>query len=132
MGRLAAGPARAGLGGHDQPLAGLAGSRLEGRFRAWRGRSGRRYTFSVFPLGCGLDHLPVDGDAVVIAVARQADGTRRKLWVEATGRDPNDLFRSARLRALAARPDCELHLHLLAATPADRRALVDDLRDPAV
>ena len=32
------------------PLAGLAGTDLSRRFRHWRGKSGRRHLFSVFPL----------------------------------------------------------------------------------
>ena len=112
----------------DQPLTGLSGSGLADRFRAWQGRSGRRYVFSVFRMGCGLDELPLEAGAVVVAAVRQADGTRRKLWVAEIGRDLDELG-AARLDRLAARPDCELHLHLLASTPAERRAVADDLRD---
>ena len=51
-------------------LASLAGGDLEERFHAWRGRSGRRYICSVFP----VDHraadagLPEFAEAIVIAV----------------------------------------------------------------
>ncbi len=121
------GPRRQGTTGSDAPLAGLSSSTLSDRFRSWRGRSGRRYVFSVFRLESGLERLPVDAEAVVIAVLHEVDGTRRKLWVAETGDDPHHFFRSDRLRSLAARPDVELHLHLLAVTASDRRAIVDDL-----
>ncbi len=112
-----------GSGRADQPLTGLSGSALADRFRTWRGRSGRRYVFSVFRAGEGFDHLPTGEGAVVIAAVRQADGTRRKLWVAEVGRD------AARIERFLARPGCELHLHLLAATPAERRAVAADLGD---
>ena len=120
--------ATAAPGRVDQPLTGLSGSGLVDRFRSWQGRSGRRYVFSVFHLDGGLDQLPVEAGAVVIAAVRQPDGTRRKLWVAEADRDLGG-SEAARLHHLAALPGCELHLHLLASTPAERRAIVDDLRD---
>lgn len=116
-------------GERDAPLAGLSGSTLVERFRTWRGRSGRRYVFSVFQLHEGLDRVPVGADAVVAAVIRTADGTRRLLWVDETGDDPHAFLRMERVRALAERADGELHLHLLAAAPAERRAVLDDLAE---
>ena len=106
---------------------GLSSSILSDRFRAWRGRSGRRYVFSVFRVEAGLDHLPLEAEAVVIAVLRNPDGTRHRLWVDETGRDPHRFFRSDRIRSLAARPNAELHLHLLADTDLERQAAVGDL-----
>ena len=57
-----AGPASA-------PLAALAGGALAHRFHAWRGRSGRRYIFSVYALG----ECPDYAGAVIAAVARDGD-----------------------------------------------------------
>lgn len=122
-------PARACGAGSDAPLAGLASSPLSDRFRNWRGRSGRRYVFTVFRLDAGLDRLPVEADAVVIAVLREPDGTRRRLWVDETGHDPRAFFGAERVRFLAARSGAELHVHLLAETAADRRAVADDIQD---
>lgn len=121
--------ARVRTGERDAPLSGLSGSTLAERFRTWRGRSGRRYVFSVFRLEDGLDRVPVGAGAVAVAVVRRADGTRRLLWVDETGDDPHAFLRTARVRALAERADGELHLHLLAATPAARRVVLDDLAE---
>lgn len=118
------------LGAADAPLTGLSSSALSDHFRRWRGRSGRFYVFSVFRLDAGLDRLPVDAEAVVIAVLREPDGTRHRLWTDETGRDPRRFFRSDRVQSLVARRDVELHFHLLADTPAARRAVVDDLDGP--
>ena len=118
---------RPGTVGSDAPLGGLSSSALSERFRSWRGRSGRRYVFSAFPLADGLEHLPIEGDAVVIAVLLETDGVRRKLWVAETGGDPRTFFQSERIRSLAAASRAELHIHLLADTAAARRAVVHDL-----
>ena len=115
----------------NAPLAGLAGSAVSDRFRAWRGRSGRRYVFSVFRAGmgaAGLDRVPLDDEAVVIATERQRDGARAMLWIGETGPNVDSFLTGAPVRALAAREDCELHLHFLAADAAERRSVVDDLR----
>lgn len=69
---------------------------------AWRGRSGRRYVVGVHPV-TDTDH----GEAVVIAVARDAAGIARIVTLgEAT----------------------ELHVHRLAETDEDRAAVAGDLR----
>ncbi len=121
----------AGRRGWDAPLAGLSGSSMADRFRAWRGASGRRYVFSVFRLEAepaALDLLPGDADAVVIAAERKPDGTRVLLWMMRTEGNTREFFRGDRVRALASRGNCELHLHLLASDGAERQAVVDDLR----
>ena len=106
-----------------EPLAALADEALSPRFCAWRGASGRRYIASVYPASA----CPAYCDAVLIAVAAGADGRRRILAVADTGVFPEPVV--ARLAAtftpLADR--LEFHLHLLAATPAERRAALDDL-----
>ena len=56
----------------DAPLVGLEGSDLSARFRHWRGASGRRYLFSVFPLRSisASEGCPRYREAVILAVAR--------------------------------------------------------------
>src|SRR5260221_7800124 len=65
------------------PLAALAGGGLAHQFHAWRGRSGRRYVFSVFPIDAR--DVPEFEDAVVIAAAIERDGVRRILLLADTG-----------------------------------------------
>jgi hypothetical protein len=114
----------------NAPLAGLAGSSMSHRFRAWTGHSGRRYVFSVFAAGQGaaLGGLPTDAPAIVIAAERLTGEARAMLWVDHTGTSPEAFFDSPRVRAVLGRAGCELHLHLLAADAEERRAIVRDLR----
>ena len=113
----------------DAPLAGLAGTDLSRRFRHWRGESGRRYLFSVFPLAPSVhgEEVPRFADAVVMAVARDATGERRILAIDETGALPELFYESARLRAAAAAGADEVHVHLLSDTAASRMAVVADL-----
>lgn len=105
-----------------EPLAALIGDTLSPRFCSWRGASGRRYIVSVYDGNA----CPPYCDAVVIAVAVSTEGRRRALAVADTGVFPEPLI--ARLRSLApAGERTELHLHLLAASSAERRATLDDL-----
>ena len=116
-------------GAHDQALAGLAGSSVADRFRAWRGASGRRYVFSVFRLDRGgvSEAFPDVESAVVIAAQRGDGAERRLLWVRQTGPDARAFLIGSDVAALAARGGCELHLHFLAGSPAERDAIVADL-----
>ena len=91
-----------------EPLASLADEPLSPRFCAWRGASGRRYIASVYEARA----CPAYCDAALIAVAAERDGRRRIIGL----RTPAPI--AGRL---------ELHLHLLAATTAERRAALDDL-----
>ena len=113
----------------DTPLAGLAGSDLAGRFRHWRGLSGRRYLFSVFPLGArpALDRLPRYEQAVILAVRRDQDGTRTILLAADTGPMPDVLFGGHGLHDAIASGANEIHMHLLADDGRARLAIVDDL-----
>lgn len=128
MQRTAAHPARSAASA--APLQGLAGSDLSRRFRHWRGASGKRHLFSVFPLGEPLpgEEAPRFADAVVLAVGRDAAGEPRILAVDETGALPELFYGSARFRAAAAAGATEVHVHLLADGPAARAAVVRDLR----
>jgi hypothetical protein len=102
------------------PLSALAGDALGGRFRSWRGRSGRRYVFSVYdPLSC-----PAYEDAVMI-VAEASDGERRVVSIGETGSFPDIALAKAAGQATSGR--LELHVHLLARSRAERLALIADL-----
>lgn len=107
------------------PLAGLAGSPLEPRFRYWRGASGRRYLFSVFPApgSCGGDAVPRFENAVSLAVARGAGDARVILAVVETGSLPDAPDGAD---ALACGAD-EIHVHLLATSATERAAIRRDL-----
>ena len=92
-------------GTREVSLEGLSGSPLAKRFRTWRGQSGRRYIFSVFPMvpDPACDTVPELADAVVIAAARQPDGTNRVVWVDRTDSYPELLYRSRKMVEARAR-----------------------------
>jgi len=117
--------------GDAEPLAALVGDTLSPRFCAWRGASGRRYIVSVYE----PDACPAYCDAVLIAVAVSPDGRRQALTLTDTGVFPEPvLARLARSFAQSRGGSCgrvEFHLHLLAASPAERREALDDLRAAA-
>jgi len=106
-----------------EPLAALADEPLSPRFCAWRGASGRRYIASVYEARA----CPAYCDAALIVVAAGPDGRRRIVALADTGVFPEPVV--ARLAQTAApfSGRLELHLHLLAATVAERRAALDDL-----
>ena len=112
----------------DAPLAALAGSHLAGRFRHWRGLSGRRYLFSVFPLTSprSLERLPRYEQTVILAIRRDQDGTRTVLLATDTGSIPEVVFGGHVLRHSIALGANEIHMHLLADDGESRRAIVDD------
>jgi len=109
--------------GDGEPLASLIGDTLSPRFCSWRGASGRRYIVSIYePELC-----PAYCDAVLIAAAVDADGHRHALALTDTGVFPEPLL-ARTVRALSNGPErVEFHLHLLAASSAERRAALDDL-----
>jgi hypothetical protein len=112
------------------PLAGLAGTDLSRRFRHWRGASGRRHLFSVFPVGEPVgEEAPRFSDAVVMAVGRDAAGTPRILALHETGPLPDLFYDSAPFRSAMARGAEEIHVHLLAEGPAARAAVLRDLEE---
>lgn len=109
----------------EERLRATAGLREAPALSSWRGRSGRRYVVGIHPTS-ETDFADVAG-AVLIAVERAGDGTARVLDVAA----PEPLTsRRQRLRWLCSvrsRGATELHVHRLAESEAERRAVVDDL-----
>jgi hypothetical protein len=104
------------------PLSALAGDALDSRFRSWRGRSGRRYVFSVYDrLSC-----PAYEDAVMMVIAAAPEDQQRIVAISLTGCFPGiDLAAAGRLHAADSR--IEFHIHLLARSRADRLAVIADL-----
>lgn len=113
----------------DAPLAALRGSDLSRRFRHWRGMSGRRYLFSVFPLGAdrSVDRCPRFDAAVVLAVKRGPDDGREILYLDQTGTVPDLLFDGTQLKAAIAAGANEIHVHLLTDCAEARLAILCDL-----
>lgn len=111
------------------PLAGLAGTDLSRRFRHWRGVSGKRHLFSVFPIGTPLpgEDAPRFADAVVMAVGRDTGGVPRILALDETGPLPDLFYDSARFRAAVAAGAEEIHVHLLSESASARAAVMRDL-----
>lgn len=93
----------------------------ERRFTAWRGRSGRRYVASVFPVQDG--HALGFSDAVLLAVSPERDIV--------AARDSGPFGIDAALTrwrdAVAMAGACEIHVHLLAEDGPSRRAALLDL-----
>lgn len=100
-----------------QPLRSADACGLATRFHAWRGRSGRRYVVSVHRRG----RLPDFADAVLLAVRCDPLGAMTLLGVRST----DDGLGGWEALTLAD----EIHVHLLALRPAERRRVVEDLRD---
>ncbi|GGC92427.1 hypothetical protein [Chelatococcus reniformis] len=107
----------------EMPLAAMAEGSHGLALRAWRGRSGKRYVVSVYP----LDDADSDyAGALLLAVSRDADGSRRLM----EARESSDLaftgYNGRWLAAMRNRGANELHVHLLAANhEARRRTMVD-------
>lgn len=120
---IAAGPAHVAA-------AGLAGSALADRFCFWRGRSGRRYVFSVYRMGSEAENeaTPRYADAVVLAVRRDAEGVRTIVAQADSGPFP-ELSPVTAEAGFDLPKATELHVHLLAGNRAARRAVLDDLAD---
>jgi hypothetical protein len=104
-------------------LKALAGMPIASRFCSWIGQSGRRYVFSVYP----ASECPAFPDAVLMAVVRDMTGRRCVVSARDTGGFPEPVIASVRRELGAFGPGLELHLHLLAASSAERAATVADL-----
>lgn len=104
-------------------LAALASMPFSSRFYSWVGLSGRRYVFSVYPASA----CPAFCDAVLLAAVRDGRGQRRALSVRDTGVFPEPVVARAQREHRAFGPRLEFHLHLLAASAAERAATVADL-----
>ncbi|HLH12176.1 MAG TPA: hypothetical protein VKV77_09910 [Methylovirgula sp.] len=113
----------------EAPLESLAGCPLAENFHSWLGKSGRRYICSVFPVDpAEFDAgLPDFADAVVMAVARGPDGSRRIVSACQCEPGANPYAREAfRIEALAGSA-VEWHVHLLAMEAAERHAMIADI-----
>ena len=104
-------------------LAALAGTSIAPRFCSWIGSSGRRCVFSVYP----AENCPAFQDAVLLAAVRDMTGQRRAVRVCETAAFPEPVVANAQRDFWAFGPGLELHLHLLAGSPAERAATVADL-----
>jgi hypothetical protein len=113
----------------DTALASLAGGDLAERFHAWRGRSGRRYICSVFPVDVrdGEAGLPDFAEAVVIAVKMDAAGQRRVVGFCQCEYGAGPVARHAFVSAAVAVGAQQWHVHLLTADPQKRRAAIEDI-----
>lgn len=105
------------------PLKALAGMPIASRFCSWIGQSGRRYVFSVYL----ASECPAFPDAVLMAVVRDMTGRPCAVSVRDTGAFPEPVLATMQRELRAYGPELELHLHLLAASPAERAATVADL-----
>jgi hypothetical protein len=105
--------------------AGLRQSSLA--LSSWRGRSGRRYIVGVHPL-VESDLLEVT-EAVMIAVKRDQDGTAHVIDIATAGSRPSQDARTRWMSNVQAQGATELHVHRLADTDQDRRAVIADLRE---
>jgi len=89
-----------------------AAAGLAARYLYWCGRSGRRYLFT------STDHASLAdfGDGVAIAAVNG-----RLVWA-------GEVADLARMPKAAGLSPPAFYVHLLAATPEERRAVVDDLK----
>ena len=108
----------------EAPLACLLEDAMAQRFHRWRGRSGTKYTATVY----SIDHddplaaLPNLGPAILMAVARNG-AARDIVGLVAIERDSDWSHAVQRLQAGAN----EWHVHLLAPDRATRAAVLADL-----
>ncbi|WP_262272868.1 hypothetical protein [Microvirga yunnanensis] len=116
---------RAGV--REERLRATAGLRSSSTLSSWRGRSGRRYIVGVHPLN-ETELLDVT-DAVILAVKRDAAGTGIVVDAAMAASDPSEQPRMRWLARVRDRGATELHIHRLAATEDDRRAIFEDLRE---
>lgn len=92
---------------------------------AWRGRSGRRYVVGIHELAePELDDM---GEAVVMAVRRDAAGHGELVSVAAAGESPRERLARNWVARARTRGATEMHVHRLAEDEAERRAVVADL-----
>ena len=114
----------------EERLRTTAGIRGALELSSWRGRSGRRYVVGVHPLGAS--EIFELANAVILAVRRDGDGAARLIDLATVGERPRGRSRAAWVAAVCAQGATEMHVHRLAATDAERRAIIDDLRDEEV
>jgi len=104
-----------------RPLAALRATVLEHVFRSWRGRSGRRYIFSVHPVE---EEAAFDCARAVVAAVRPTPTASEIAFVFQPGAgDFASWARRARMCGANA-----FHVHLLADSQEARSAVAEDLR----
>jgi len=114
-------------GVREERLRATAGLRSTSTLSSWRGRSGRRYIVGVQPLN-EAELLEVT-DAVILAVRRDRDGTGTVIDAAMAAAEPAEQSRLRWLAKAQSLGATELHIHRLAATEEDRRAIFEDLRE---
>jgi hypothetical protein len=119
---------RAGV--REERLRATAGLRSSSTLSSWRGRSGRRYIVGVHPLN-EAELLDVT-DAVILAVRRDRDGTGTVIDAAMAASEPAEQNRMRWLAKVQGLGATELHIHRLAATDEDRRAIFEDLREDEI
>jgi hypothetical protein len=113
----------------EERLRATAGLREPASLTSWRGRSGRRYVVGVHDL---LDNALADlTGAVLIAVERRADGSARVLGVAAPRPGTQPRVRQRWLARVSSRGATEMHVHRLAESESERRAVAADLMERA-
>lgn len=93
----------------------------DGRFTAWRGRSGRRYVASAYP--ASADDALGFSDAVLIAV----DRARRIVAARDSGPWGVEAATERWRQGALAQGAVEIHVHLIAADAEARARVVADL-----
>ncbi len=111
----------------EERLRATAGLRSSSTLSSWRGRSGRRYIVGVHPL-TETELLEVT-DAVILAVKRDRTGTGLIVDAAMAAAEPAEQTRMRWLAKVQGLGATELHIHRLAETEADRRAIFEDLRE---
>lgn len=94
-------------------------------FTAWRGVSGRRYVTSIY--ASASPEIAETSEAIVVAVRRDRSGRAEPIGSAAFESDALSAERRSWITEMVACGACEMHVHLLAESPAARRAVLDDL-----
>ena len=111
----------------EERLRTTAGARGALELSSWRGRSGRRYVVGIHPLSeSDINELT---NAVILAVRRDTDGSASLIDIATVGGHSRSGGRARWIASVRARGASEMHVHRLAATEAERRAVIDDLRE---
>lgn len=94
---------------------------------SWRGHSGRRYVVGIHPLDEA--HVVEVTDAVILAVRRDGDGTAHVSDIATAGSCPGEQARARWMAQAREHGATEMHVHRLAGDDAERRAMIEDLRE---
>jgi hypothetical protein len=125
-----AGPAVGWIGGHarrSRGFAALSETPLASRFCAWAGSSGRSYVFSTYTAAA----CPPFCDAILIVAQRDARGLRTLVTAFDTGPFPEPVLERAVNNLAGYAGALEFHVHLLAQSASERRAIIEDIAPAA-